>query len=221
MQYQDPRFDVLLPKESFMPNNRLDVLRNFVNTWGVPAVPVIVVLGALFAGMTYIIKSEVADMRNDISGLKGDVQNLTSGSTSTNQRIDGTNQRIDSLLKDALERAFPRSAASKGEVRGSLKQADEILQLAKNYNIKLNPQLVASYGKQVADISNDPAASATGAWRTLINLLNYRAFLNTDSYPRVFEPMSQRKGWQQTEELEADTKGTVSEVPPFAVPIPM
>ena len=48
MQYQDPRFDVLLPKESFMPNNRLDVFRNFVNTWGVPAVPVIVVLGALF-----------------------------------------------------------------------------------------------------------------------------------------------------------------------------
>ncbi len=65
MQYQVPCFDVLLPEESFMPKDCLDVFRNFVNTWGVPAVPVIV-LGALFAGMTSIIKSEVADMRNDI-----------------------------------------------------------------------------------------------------------------------------------------------------------
>jgi hypothetical protein len=177
-------------------------ISDWLKTHGGSIATVIVIFGALFGGMRYIINSEVGDIRADVNTLKRDGSTLTADLKSTNQKIDG-------LLKDALERAFPPPSTSKAEIRGSLKDANGILQLAKNYQIKLNPELIANYGKRVAALSSEPDVSDT-AWHTLTTLLNYRAFLNTDFSPARFEFMSQRRGPQQTAELEADViKGTI------------
>src|SRR5207245_2601978 len=54
-----------------------------------------------------------------------------------------------------------------------------------------------------ASLSSEPDGS-DATWRTLTTLLNYRVFLNADFSPARFEFMSQRRGPQQTAELEAD-----------------
>ncbi len=79
------------------------------------------ILVALFGGATYVIRSEVADMRSDVATLKNGVNNLKNDLTSKDQ---STNQRIDGLLRDALERAFPRPTGSKSDVKGSLSHVD-------------------------------------------------------------------------------------------------
>src|SRR5947208_84074 len=61
----------------------------------------------------------------------------------------------------------------------------------------------ADYGKRFASLSSEPDGS-DATWRTLTTLLNYRVFLNADFSPARFEFMSQRRGPQQTAELEAD-----------------
>jgi len=63
--------------------------------------------------------------------------------------------------------------------------------------------LIADYGKRFASLSSEPDGS-DATWRTLTTLLNYRVFLNADFSPARFEFMSQRRGPQQTAELEAD-----------------
>jgi hypothetical protein len=92
---------------------------------------IIVIFGALFAGARYIIRSEVADIRSDVSMLKGDTKTL-------DDRLEATNHKIDGLLKDALDRAFPRTVG-KSDVHATLTQADNIIRFAKERNIELNP----------------------------------------------------------------------------------
>jgi hypothetical protein len=74
-------------------------ISDWLKTHGGSIATVIVIFGALFGGMRYIINSEVGDIRADVNTLKRDGSTLTADLKSTNQKIDG-------LLKDALERAF-------------------------------------------------------------------------------------------------------------------
>jgi hypothetical protein len=76
---------------------------------------------------------------------------------------------------------------TKAEIREGFKRANDILQLARSENIRLNPQLIASYGKTVAAISSEPSVSDS-AWQTLGNLLDYRTFLNVDLSPALKGP---------------------------------
>jgi hypothetical protein len=148
-----------------------DQILHFLKKWVVPVASVVLVVGAFFGAMRYVIRSEVADMRSDIGSLKDSTRSLGLESKDTNNRVDG-------LLKEALERAFPKPSATKDEVRGSLKSADDILQLARNHNVKLDPSLLENYGKDVAALGNQPAVSAI-AWRTLTSLIDYRSFANS------------------------------------------
>jgi hypothetical protein len=150
-------------------------VRRFLTRWIVPFASAVVVCGAIFYSMQYIIRSEVADMRSDIGTLKDGVASLKTDLGKTNERIDG-------LLGKALDRAFPQPSASKEKIRGSLDEMRGILQFAKDENIRLSPQSIATYGRQVAMLVNDPGVSAT-AWETSLSLLNYRSFLNTTLAP--------------------------------------
>ncbi|HXP80272.1 MAG TPA: hypothetical protein VN976_10235 [Verrucomicrobiae bacterium] len=162
-----------------MTKEQWNGIHNFLSKWVVPAGAVAALLGLVFGGVRYIIRAEVSDLRNDVSSLKENVKSLTSDLASKNQ---ATNERIDGLLKDALERAFPRSTANKADVKGSFQHVDDALQIAKAKNVKLDPELLARYGKQVATFSDEPAVSAD-ARKTLTNLLDYRSFLNADFIP--------------------------------------
>jgi hypothetical protein len=156
-------------------------IHEFLSKWVVPSAAVATLFIALFGGITYVIKSEVSDLRSDVGTMKENIKALTNDLASKDQ---STNLRIDGLLKDALERAFPRPTGSKAELKGSLKHADELLQIARAEKLRLDPGLLASYGKQVAALSDEPVDSAA-ARRTLINLLDYRSFLNAEFVPSL------------------------------------
>src|SRR5882672_2570564 len=156
-------------------------IHRFLSKWVVPSGAVATLFIALFEGIKYVIKSEVSEMRTDVGTLKEDIRTLTSDLAIKDQ---STNQRIDGLLKEALERAFPRPTSSKAELKGSLERVDGLLRIAKTENVKLDPELLARYGKQVAALSDEPVLS-TAARQTLINLLDYRSFLNADFIPSL------------------------------------
>lgn len=163
-----------------MPNNQGKFLA-FVKTWIVPAASVLGVLVILWGVFKYTVAAEIQSairsMETDVGTMKTQVSGLESG-------LVKTNDRIDTLLANALERAFPKLDASKVSVRGSLRQADTILQLARSQNIKLNPQLVANYGLKATALSTDPHTSDV-AWKTIENLLAYRSFLNATLVPNA------------------------------------
>jgi hypothetical protein len=159
-------------------------LHQFVTRWVVPAGAVIAVLAAFLAVLRYVIKSEVSDIASDVNTLKSEVSTLQGSANTLHGDTVATNKRIDDLLEKALERAFPTPTASKATVRDSLKQTGEVIQFAKSENIRLNPLLLANYGKQVSSLNYDPGVSGE-AWKTLSTLLEYRAFLNTALAPSL------------------------------------
>lgn len=150
-----------------------------VRKYGGPIVTVIAIFAALFGGVKYIIGSEVAGMRSDIGTLKTDVSSLHGD-------VGKANARIDDLLAKALDRAFPAPDADKKKIRGSLDDMKGILQLAKDQNIQLNPQLLATYGQQISEISSDPDTTDK-AWNMLGSLLDYRSSLNAKDSPTAHE----------------------------------
>lgn len=167
---------------------QIDSIYKFLTKWIVPAAAVIAVLAALFGGIRYIVNAEVADMRSDITKLQSDVGTLTGNITTLHTDIGDTNKRIDDLLKDALERAFPKTTTSKEGVTSSLKRAEGIIRLARSQGVKLDSRLIESYGKQVAALREvaDPVAPAR---QTLKSLLDYRSFLNADAQPQLPNPI--------------------------------
>ena len=178
------------PQDCRMPNEQIEQFLRFIKKYITPAVPVLVVLGAVWGIFTYTVRSEiesaVGGMRTDVATLKTQVSGLE---TATGK----TNERIDTLLKDALERAFPRPTASKAEIRGSLKETSKLLEIAKSENIRLNPQLVSDYGKELSSISNDPSVSKL-AWNTLSDVLDYRSALNAQLVPKLQNLGQYRRG---------------------------
>jgi outer membrane murein-binding lipoprotein Lpp len=160
-----------------------DAVHRFLTKWVVPAASTVVLAGALFASVQYIIKSEVADLKSDVSNLHSDIGSLTVNIATQHNDIGSTNARIDNILRDALERAFPKPTAGKAEITGSLKRADDALRFAKSQNIDLGAQLVSAYGKQLTSLSGDRQA-----WKTLANVLGYRSFLNSKFLP-VLPPL--------------------------------
>lgn len=165
-------------------------VRGFINTWIVPTASVIVVFTALLALVRHVIRTEVSDMTTDIQTLKGDVKSIRTDIEKNSNKIDTglskTNDRIDTVLTKALERAFPAPQGSKGEIRRSLNEMRGILQFAEEQNLRLNPQLIATYGQQVLMLTNEPSISAT-AWETSLSLLNYRSSLNANLVPSFLD----------------------------------
>jgi hypothetical protein len=180
---------------TFSPELRAAMTWQKVSDWlkehGGTIATIIIIFGALFTGVRYIVSSEVADIRSDVATLKGTT-------TTTDNKLDATNRRIDDLLKEALERAFPKPTptATKAELKEDFKRANDLVRLARSENIKLDSQLIATYGREVAAIRNQPSA-----WQTLINLLNYRSFLNTGSVPNG--PPVEQKEWHTHYEVLA------------------
>jgi hypothetical protein len=139
--------------------------------YGAPITTVIVVFGALFAGVRYIVNSEMGDIRTDVTTLKGAAKSL-------DDKLGTTNQRIDGLLKEALERAFPKPSEVKSDVRGSLTKASDLLRLAKSEKIKLEPSLVADYGRELSALPGD-----SRTWKVLNQTLTYYSSM-VDVTPR-------------------------------------
>jgi hypothetical protein len=149
-------------------------VRTFVEKVIVPAGAVLVVLAFFFGGITYIIRAEVGDIRGDVSNLKDNVKTLTDDSK-------GTNQRIDTLLKDALERAWPRAVASKADVHASLERARSILRLAEDQNIKMEPQNIQRPGLDVLELVNSKRPDISQQdWQSVNDVLGYYSIVNAD-----------------------------------------
>src|ERR1700689_1043575 len=167
-------------------------ISDWAKTHGGSVVTILVIFGALFAGIQYVIKSEVADMKSDVGALKTSVSSLQDG-------VGKTNERIDTLLAKALERAFPQSDASKDKISGSLDKMSGLLQFAKDQNVRLEPQLLAAYAQQVSRVSSDPQVSGE-AWNTLGHLLDYRSSLNAAESPAAHEDFipAPSNGWEMT-----------------------
>lgn len=164
-----------------MSDKQVEQVLAFLKKWVVPAASVLGISVVLWGVFSYTVKSEiesaVAGMRTDVATMKPQVSALETG-------LGKTNEKIDNLLKEALERAFPKPSptATKAELKEDFKRVDDLLQLAKSENVRLNPQLLVDYGKQVISVGND--RSITGAaWTTLGTLLNYRSFLNASMAP--------------------------------------
>ena len=203
MREQIPAFPEEVPEVMTGTPEHLNWERvsNWARTHGGSIVTILVILGSAFAGVRYIINSEVSDIRSDIATLKTNVSSLETS-------LGTTNRRIDDLLTKALDRAFPQATASREKIRSSLGPMRGVLQLAKDANVKLNPQLLRNYGQQVLTISGDPNTSGD-VWGVLGSLLNYRSFLNVEDSPAAhedFEP-SMRSGWNMTAHFYVAVKG--------------
>ncbi|MGD0629904.1 MAG: hypothetical protein ABR987_11145 [Terracidiphilus sp.] len=157
-------------------------VRKFLVRWIVPSASVVVVFAALFAGMRYVIKAEIADILGDIHGIKSDVADLKIGDQKTNNKIDG-------LLKEALERAFPipLPGTQKSELEEDFGRAHSLMQLASSESIKLSPQVLENYGKNVAAISSEPSVS-NSVWPAAAELINYRSSPSNAANPEICEP---------------------------------
>lgn len=157
----------------FPPELRASMSLKQVSDWlkeyGGQIASVIVILGALLAGVRYVVKSEVADIRSDFSSVKSDISDLKTASSKTNSRIDD-------LLKDALERAFPNPSLTikKAELEEDLKRANSLMQLASAEHISLNPLLIENYRGKIAAISSDPFVSGA-MWPAAAELISYRS----------------------------------------------
>jgi hypothetical protein len=158
-------------------------IKGFISDWITPAASVIVVIAAILGAVRYFIHNEVADLRGNIQQLTRDVGSLNSGIDKTNGKLDEQtqrlNKRIDDVLTKALERAFPVPNASKQSIRGSLNEMKSVFQLAREEKIALNPRLVETYSRQIAEILNEPFTQLSPVvWNTTQACLAYRSFLN-------------------------------------------
>jgi hypothetical protein len=179
-------------------------ISGWAKTHGGSVVTILVILGTLFTGVQYIVKSEVADMKSDVGTLKTSVGSLQEG-------MGKTNERIDTLLAKALERAFPQPDASKEKILGSLDKMSGLLHFAKDQNVRLNPQLLAAYAQQISEVSSDPTASGE-AWNILGNLLDYRSSLNAVESPAARENFipGVPSGWEVTAHAYIHARGAGS-----------
>lgn len=160
-------------------------IRKEVLKWIGVVVAAIVPLGAIYGIASYIVRSEVADMRSDLTSIKSDIGELKTDSQKTNSRID-------SLLAQALQRAFPSPTASQKTIGETLPQVRDLLRLAQSQSIKLDPQLLMRYGNQVAQVSQEPNL-AKSALNVLGDVMACRSLLNAQSIPvsqKDFSPFS-------------------------------
>ena len=172
--------------ESYAEIMTKEQIKEFISDWIAPAASVIVVIAAILGAVRYFIHNEVSDLRSNIQQLTSDVGSLNSGIEKSNGKLDEQTQRLDKRIDDvltkALERAFSLPQNSKGKISGSLNEMRGILKLAEDQHIRLNPQLIETYGRQVIKLANDQSISTT-AWETSLSLLNYRSSLNADLAP--------------------------------------
>ena len=62
-------------------------ISDWLTMYGVPIGSAFVFIGALLAGVQYIVKSEVTDLRVDIGSVKSDITDLKSASSKTDRRF--------------------------------------------------------------------------------------------------------------------------------------
>src|ERR1035437_1511699 len=155
-----------------MSKEQWGAIRSFVEKVIVPTGAVLVVFAAFFGAITYIIRAEVADIKGDVGTMKENLKTLSDDSVRTNQRIDG-------LLKDALDRAFPRTVSNKSDVHSSLEQAKGIFRLARDENIKLEPQGIQRFGLDVLELVNSSRPNISQHdWQSVNNILSYYSIVN-------------------------------------------
>ncbi len=154
----------------------------FVTKYITPAIPMLVVLGIMWGIFIYTVHSEI---QSAINGMSGDVGTIKTQISALQADSGKTNDKIDSLLKDALDRAWPKPSptATKAELQEDFKRASDLLQFAQSQNVKLDPRLLSNYGKLIGSLNKrDPV---TTAWETLPTILNYRSYLNADFQPSL------------------------------------
>jgi hypothetical protein len=154
-----------------MASEKIDQVYAVITKYITPALPVLVVLGALSGIVIYIVKAEIESavgaMRTDIGTMKTQVSGLETG-------LAKNNDRIDTLLKDALDRAFPRAVASKSDVHASLKQADAIIRFARDQNVKLDSAKVQRVGLDVLELTDFKRPTLSPAdWQSMNEMFGY------------------------------------------------
>jgi hypothetical protein len=159
-----------------MASEKIDWVLAFITKYIAPALPVLVVLAVLWGTFIYTVKAEiesaVGGMRTDIGTMKEQVSGLETG-------LAKNNDRIDSLLKDALDRAFPRAVASKADVHASLKQADTIIRFARDQNVKLDRARVQRVGLDVLELTDFKRPTLSAAdWQSMNEMLGYYSIIN-------------------------------------------
>ena len=159
-----------------MANEKVEGLLALINRYVVPAVSVLAFLGMVWGIVNYSVKSEiesaVGGMRTDIAMMKAQVSGLETG-------LGKNNDRIDTLLKDALDRAFPRAVASRSDVHASLKQADAVIRFARDHNVKLNSAQIQRVGLDVLELTDFKHPKLSPAdWQSVNEMLSYYSIVN-------------------------------------------
>ncbi len=176
-------------------------------SWLVQVAGGLVVITSILGAIIYVIRAETGDLRTDIAKLKDNVQDLKT-------EIGKTNDRIDGVLSDALKRAFPQPTAGPKPTSESIRQANQIITVARSIGAKLDPKIVYDYGVWLTSSSNNPKVSSV-AWKSLTNTLSYRTFLNADYIPKPedFTP------WPSNSKYQQSVNTRVNEMAPPSVPL--
>lgn len=147
------------------------------------ATGVLLLLGALFASIKYLVHSETSDLRTDVAQLGTKVAGLQDDLKKNQDALSKTNDKIDQLLSKALDRAFPEAKGAK-PTQGALEGAGKIISLAKALDVKIDRMVLAKYGTAVANLSEDPSLGHI-AWNSLKQAIDYQSFLNKDFVPTL------------------------------------
>lgn len=151
--------------------NMWDTVHKWCSKWMTAVGGIIVILGAMFAGVNYIVRSELAasGLGNRIERLEETIKPLPDAISSLRDRITKMETHWEDLAIKTLSQQPPSKQSSQ-----AIKEALSTAQIA---NLKLSPDVIQEVGRKfIAAASRDPIA-----WDAALAILDYRTFLNSEN----------------------------------------
>jgi hypothetical protein len=159
-------------------SNNWDAVYKWCSRW-IPIVGgSILIFGAMFAGIKYIVGSELAasGWGNKIEKLDETIKPLPDAINSLKDRAT----KMETHWEDLAIKALSQQPPSK-ENTHAIKEA---LSTAKTANLKLSADIIREVGRKfIAAASKDPVA-----WDAALAILDYRTFLSSENIPATESP---------------------------------